>query len=63
MDFTPLKTRSANLSKNLEDCEEVILFSAALGTEVDLLLRRYAMLHMSKAVIMQAAVSMYRKGL
>lgn len=55
LDFTVLQTKSAGLSKNLKDCGQVILFAATLGAEVDLLLRKYTMLHMSKAVVMQAA--------
>lgn len=55
LDFTVLRTRSASLSGNLKDCEQIILFAATLGAEVDFLLRKYTMLHMSKAVVMQAA--------
>jgi hypothetical protein len=57
IDFTVFRTKSRNLSKNLADCEEVILFAATLGTGVDVLLHKYTRLQMSKAVIMQAAAA------
>lgn len=55
IDFTVFKARSRNLSNNLKDCDQVILFAATLGTGVDILLHKYTKLQMSKAVIMQAA--------
>ena len=57
IDFTVFRTKSRNLSKNLADCEEVILFAATLGTGVDVLLHKYTRLQMSRAVIMQAAAA------
>lgn len=57
LDFSVFRTKSRNLSKNLADCEQVILFAATLGTGVDVLLRKYNKLQMSKAVIMQAAAT------
>lgn len=55
LDMGCLRTRSRNLERNLKDCEEVLLFGATLGSQVDVLLQRYAKLQMSKAVVMQAA--------
>jgi hypothetical protein len=57
IDFTVFHTKSRNLSKNLADCEEVLLFAATLGTGVDVLLHKYTRLQMSRAVIMQAAAA------
>lgn len=57
IDFTCFRTRSGNLSKNLQDCERVILFAATLGAGVDVLIRRYNRIQMSKAVILQAAAA------
>lgn len=57
IDFTVFKAKSKNLGKNLQDCDEVVLFAATLGTEVDVLLYRYTRLEMSRAVIMQAAAA------
>lgn len=57
IDFTVFQTTSRNLSKNLADCDQVILFAATLGTGVDVLLHRYTKLQMSKAVTMQAAAA------
>lgn len=57
IDFTVFRTRSRNLSKNMVDCNQVILFAATLGTGVDVLLHKYTKLQMSKAVTMQAAAA------
>lgn len=57
IDFTCFKTRSKNLSKNLKDCDQIILFAATLGTGVDVLIQKYTRLQMSKAVTMQAAAT------
>ena len=38
-------------------CQEVILFAATLGAGVDLLLRRYSRLSMSRAVVLQACAA------
>ncbi|WP_432627449.1 vitamin B12 dependent-methionine synthase activation domain-containing protein [Brotaphodocola sp.] len=55
LDMGFLQTRSKSLERNLKDCERVILFAATLGSQVDVLLHRYNMIQMSKAVVMQAA--------
>ena len=57
IDCSVFRTRSHNLSKNLTDCEQVILFAATLGTGVDIKLKKYSKLQMSKAVVMQAAAT------
>lgn len=51
------QTRSLNLSKNLKDCDQVIVFAATLGLGVDHLIQKYTRLLMSRAVIMQAAAA------
>ena len=53
--MTCLQTQSKSLERNLKDCERVLLFAATLGSRVDVLLHRYNMIQMSKAVVMQAA--------
>ena len=55
LDMGFLQTKSKSLERNLRDCERVILFAATLGSRVDVLLYRYNMIQMSKAVVMQAA--------
>ena len=57
LDFTCFKVKSRVLSRNLKDCQEVILFAATLGAGVDLLLRRYSRLSMSRAVVLQACAA------
>lgn len=48
---------SRNLYKNLRDCDEAVLLGATLGTGVDLLIRRYSLTDMSRAVVIQAAAA------
>ncbi|WP_206426628.1 vitamin B12 dependent-methionine synthase activation domain-containing protein [Clostridium sp. E02] len=57
IDFSVFRIRSHKLSKNLTDCDQVILFAATLGTGVDLKIKKYSKLQMSKAVVMQAAAT------
>lgn len=49
------QTCSRKLSKNLADCDELLVFAATLGTGADHLIRKYSRLEMSRAVVMQAA--------
>lgn len=48
---------SRNLAKNLDGCNKVVLFGATLGIEVDLLIRKYTVSDMAKAVVMQACAA------
>lgn len=48
---------SQNLSRNLQDCEKVLLLAATLGAQVDRLIQKYSRLDMAKAVILQAAAA------
>lgn len=57
VDCTCFQTRSKNLTKNLQDCEQIILFAATLGTQVDVLIQRYNKIQVSKAVVLQAAAA------
>ena len=52
-----LRIESEKLSKHLRNCGKAILFAATLGTGADLLLRRWSVADMSKAVIMQASAA------
>lgn len=54
IDASCFQTHSQSLRKNLEDCEQVLLFAATLGAQADLLIQKYNRLQMSKAVILQA---------
>lgn len=54
LDLSCFQVKSHDLSKNLRGCEEVLLFAATLGMEVDLIIRKYSWLNMSRAVIVQA---------
>ena len=57
MDGGCFQTVSMNLSRNLRDCGQIIVFAATLGTGADHLIQKYNKLQMSKAVIMQAAAT------
>lgn len=48
-------TKSRNLSRNLKDCSQIILFAATLGVGADHLIQKYNRLQMSRAVVLQAA--------
>lgn len=54
IDTSCFQVHSKSLRKNLEDCDEIILFAATLGARVDLLIQKYNRIQMSKAVILQA---------
>ena len=45
---------SANLAKHLQDCEELILMAATLGTKVDMAIRRLALLSVAEGAAAQA---------
>ena len=55
--FDNVVIESKNLSKNLSECEQMILFAATLCPQPDILLKKYSRLDMSKAVVMQAAAA------
>lgn len=49
--------KSRNLSKNMKGCERAVVFAATLGTETDMLIRRYSLTEMPRAVVMQACAA------
>lgn len=57
IDMTCLVTESRNLEVNLRGCDSILLFAATLGSQVDVLLRKYETLQISKAVVIQAAAA------
>lgn len=54
LDLTCFQVKSKNLKKNLEGCDQIILFAATIGEAVDRLIRRYMKTQVSKGVVMQA---------
>lgn len=52
-----MKIKSKNLSKNLKGCSEAVVFGATLGTGVDVLMKRYSLTDMAKAVVLQACAA------
>lgn len=51
------RIESKSLLKNLSDCDQVVFFAATLGSGVDVLIRRYTITEMSKAVVLQACAA------
>lgn len=49
-----LTLHSRNLARNLRGCERVLLLGATLGSEVDQLMRRYAVTDIARAAVLQA---------
>lgn len=54
LDLGFAKTKSSALRRNLAGCEEIVLFAATIGLEMDRLIARYAHLSPSKSVMLQA---------
>ncbi len=50
--FTKVKSKSLEI--NLRECNEIILFAATVGFEIDRLIKRYSKLSPSKSLILQA---------
>lgn len=53
-DFGCMKVKSKDLAKNLNGCENVVLFGATVGVEVDRLIAKYSHISPAKAVMLQA---------
>ena len=53
-DFTAFKVQSANLSKNLDGCKEVVIFGATVGVGIDRLISKYSHISPAKALMLQA---------
>lgn len=52
-----LKIKSKNLCKNLNGCKQAVVFGATLGIGADLLMKRYSVSDMTKAVVLQACAA------
>ena len=48
------ETKSKGLQKNLFDCQEIIVFAATIGLDIDRLIHRYSRLSPAKALFFQA---------
>ncbi len=57
IDFSCFNVSSKNLSRNLGDCQKAVVFAATLGTNADLLIRRYAKSSITKSVVVNACAS------
>ena len=53
IDLGFMKTKSKALCRNLDGCDEIILFGATIGVEFDRLMQRYMRLSPSKAFVLQ----------
>lgn len=54
MEIGGFPVTSKDLGKNLKGCKSVIVLGATLGAETDLLMRRYTLTDMARAVVLQA---------
>lgn len=52
-----LHIESRSLSKNMTGCKKAVLLGATLGSGVDVLMRRYSLTNMAKAVVLQACAA------
>lgn len=52
-----MNIESRNLAKNLRGCREVIVYGATLGCGVDMLMKKYSLTDMPRAVVMQACAA------
>lgn len=50
---------SRSLTRNLRGCGEAVVFGATLGSSVDMLMRRYSLTDMTKAVVLQACAAAF----
>lgn len=54
LNFGFMKTDSADLAKNLQNCQEIILFAATVGSDLERLIRKYSAISPAKAVLCHA---------
>ncbi len=57
IDFGLFNVVSKSLSRNLKDCKKAAVFAATLGTNADLIIRRYAKSSITKSVMINACAS------
>ncbi len=54
IDFDFAEAKSAALSKNLSQCDRVLLFAATTGLDIDRLILKYSRVNAAKALVFQA---------
>lgn len=57
--FADASIQSKDLSKNLSNCESVIIFAITIGSGADLLIKKYSKINPALASILQATGSMF----
>ena len=57
--FGGLAVTSASLARNLKGCGRVVLLAATIGRTADLMIKKYSVLNLAKAAIVQAAGAAY----
>ncbi len=50
-----LSITSSHLSKNLKGCEKVVILAATIGRTADFMIKKYSVINMAKAAVVQAA--------
>lgn len=56
--FVDVSIQSKDLSKNLSNCESVIIFAITIGSGADILIKKYSKINPALAAILQATGSM-----
>lgn len=51
----PLNVVSQHLSKNLQGCEKAVILAATIGRCADMMIKKYSVINMAKAAVVQAA--------
>lgn len=54
LDLTFTQTASADLKKNLKDCQSIVLFAATIGIYIDRMIIKYSGISPSKSLMLQA---------
>lgn len=55
VEIGPLKVESHHLSTNLKGCQKAVILAATIGRSADLLIKKYSVVNMAKATVVQAA--------
>lgn len=55
VEIGPLIIKSSHLSRNLRGCEKAVVLAATIGRTADMMIKKYSVLNMAKAAVVQAA--------
>lgn len=52
-----MNIRSRSLNRNLKGCEKAVVFGATLGVQTDMLIKKYSLINMARAVVLQSCAA------